>query len=654
MRHLVTESSCLRCHAIQGYKVGESRGGISVVIPLEPILAIAKEQFRDHLRGHAFLWGAGILGILLHERARSRGEREREGLLADVSCREQRFSALFSSVSDALLVLGSGADGTPARVLEANGAAAALMRMPLDAVVGRRLDSFWRSPEASLVQEGLFEGEVQVPSGEWIAVECHARAFLFGGEDSRLWVLRDITRRLEEAKSLMDAKAAAEAMSQAKGQFLAHMSHEIRTPMNAILGYAQLLCRDEGLGARQREQAESIAQSGEHLLDLLNDVLEMSRIEAGRMVLDSVTFDLVHLLDSVESMFRLRCQEKGLDLVFQKAPALPRHVHADQRKIRQVLVNLVGNAVKFTDQGGILVRVDAGSGLSSMCSFLVEVQDTGPGIPEEDVERIFLAFEQTEAGRRKGGTGLGMPISRQFARLLGGNLTVRRRETGGSIFRFTFQAQAGGMMPELPVRPAPDLKGAQGRRVLIVDDIPTNRNILRQMLEPSGMECLEAGDGLEALEILRSQLPDLVLLDVVMPRMDGMELLRHLRECHPGLPVIMVSASVLDEQRIQALEAGALGYLQKPFRDLDLFRLVEQAFSACREDPWAAVRAGLHAQSGAWRTALHEAVEAGDRTAMRRLLDDCGDPELVRALNRLVERFAYDTLLGLLAREEET
>ena len=373
---------------------------------------------------------------------------------------------------------------------------------------------------------------------------------------------------------LEEARQAAEAANQAKSIFLANMSHEIRTPMNAILGYAQILEDDPRLTPDQQRAIQTIEASGSHLLSLINSVLDISKIEAGRQEFIPVGFDLTELVTNLASMFRLGCQQQRLGWNLE-APEGPCWVYGDANKLRQVLINLLGNALKFTDEGevGLVVRAQAEA------RYYFAVYDTGPGIPLERQGEIFEPFEQGEEGREKGGTGLGLAIARRHVELMGGTLELDSAPGQGARFFF--------MVPLSPALP-PDHPAGAGRvlhlkagfavEALIVDDVAQNRAVLSQLLAAIGVEVRQAASGAEALEMARQQLPDLVLSDVRMPVMDGMELMRRLWAEHGRgkLRIAAISASVLAHQRREYLEAGFEAFLDKPFRKEALYDCLRQ------------------------------------------------------------------------------
>jgi len=402
-----------------------------------------------------------------------------------------------------------------------------------------------------------------------------------------------IWHRILLAEDLRHARTAADTANQAKSTFLANMSHEIRTPMNAILGFSQLMQRDPGLTVENRDHLEIINRSGEHLLTLINDILEMSKVEAGRITLNEGPFDLHAVLDDLGMMFRVRTDAKGLQLEVERDDAVPRYIVTDEAKLRQVLINLLGNAVKFTKEGGVALRVSGvrgqGAGDEAVpqtearkpergLELRFEVEDTGAGIPGQELGKLFDAFQQTESGRRaEGGTGLGLAISQAFARLMGGEITVQSQIGAGSVFRFSINVREGevaGVEGQEEPRPVASLAPGQPEfRILAVDDDERNRRLLTEMLGSVGFRTRLAVNGQEALAAFEAWHPHLILMDGAMPVMDGYEATRRIKATERGKQtvVVVVTSRAFEEDRKEALEAGADDFLRKPFKEHDLF-----------------------------------------------------------------------------------
>ena len=478
--------------------------------------------------------------------------------------------------------------------------------------------------------------------------------------------IQDITeqRLAREAESLARERDAAEAANRAKSAFLASMSHEIRTPMNAILGFAQLLLGSAGLSPRQREQAEAIQRGGEHLLGLINDVLEMSKIEAGRVTVTAAETDLHALASDVEATFRLKAREKGLALEVVRAGDLPRHVVTDEKKLRQIVFNLAGNAAKFTAKGGVKVRFHAAPGGEGRALLRVVVEDTGPGIAEEELPRLFQRFEQTRTGREAGGgTGLGLAISRAFARMMGGDVSVASRVGEGSVFTLSLPVTASALPAgsgRVEVRRVAGLPPEETRRrILVVDDVSENRDLLRQMLERVGFEVETANDGEKALARLEAWRPHLVLMDLKMPGMNGLEAMRAIRATEEvaRIPLVAVTASAFDEDRREVESAGGDAFVSKPFREADLLETVGRCLDLryVYEVPagggaFAQPPAGSSSIPAPLREALKAAVLGADLDAIRRLAGEVEaiDAEGAAVVRDLAERFEYERLAAWL------
>jgi signal transduction histidine kinase/CheY-like chemotaxis protein len=385
-------------------------------------------------------------------------------------------------------------------------------------------------------------------------------------------------RRHAEAERT--ARCVAELANRAKSQFLSTMSHELRTPLNAILGYAQLLDTDSGLNERQRRGIQTIRTSGEHLLSLIIDILDLSRIEAQRLELMPTPVELGPFLRSVADVVRVKADEKNLILAFDAAPDLPAVVLVDERRMRQVLLNLLGNAVKFTDSGTVSLCVinEVRQHDHSLVRF--EVRDTGVGIKPEDLPTIFEAFEQVgDVRRREAGTGLGLTITRALVGAMGGDIRVTSEPGRGTQFSFSLRlkhAQTRDCTASTQTRLA-RYEGHR-RRVLVIDDVAHNRSMLADFLATAGFENQSAEDGLQGIEKVRSFMPDLIVMDSVMPVMSGLEATRRLRAdpAHAHLPIIALTANATEEHRQHCLQAGANRCLSKPVRLGELACAIQQ------------------------------------------------------------------------------
>ncbi|MGK7900652.1 MAG: CHASE2 domain-containing protein [Hormoscilla sp.] len=384
------------------------------------------------------------------------------------------------------------------------------------------------------------------------------------------------TVQLKEAKEEAEAaKEAADAANSAKSQFLSSMSHELRTPLNGILGYAQIFQQDRSLDKPQKDGINVIHQCGTHLLELINDILDLSKIEARKMELYPKEIHLPTFLQGVIEMCRIKASQKGISFTYEGDRELPEGIYEDEKRLRQVLINLLGNAIKFTDNGGVTLQIkimhDGGKKESEPSPNLLlrfQVEDTGVGMSPEQVAKIFLPFEQVgETSRRSQGTGLGLAISQQIAEMMGANIQVRSFLGAGTTFWFDLDVPAinTSQATDTDLGIIKEYVGKQ-RKILLVDDNWENKVILRRLLEPIGFIIWEAGNGEEGLEMASKKRPDLIISDMFMPVMDGVEMIRRLRSKaeFKQLPIIASSASAYESDRQKSREAGCDDFLPKP------------------------------------------------------------------------------------------
>jgi len=503
-----------------------------------------------------------------------------------------------------------------------------------------------------------------------------------------------------QRQELEIAKRAAEVASRAKSEFLANMSHELRTPLNAILGFTQLITRDASLSAVQREYLQIISRSGMHLLNLINDVLEFSKIEAGRITLSESAFDLYNLLNDLEEMFRLKATSKRLQLQFERSPDLPQYVKTDEGKLRQVFINLLSNAIKFTQIGGVRLRssveltptevssaqvkgTDLQADLQAIelpaspnrYTLAFEVEDTGPGIQTDEVQQLFMAFGQTETGRKSHeGTGLGLSISREFVHLMGGEITAMNAPHGGALFRFTVQIQtadAAEVKAPLPTQRVIALKPNQPPyRVLVVEDQRTNRQLLVNLLGAVGFEMQAVENGQEAIDLWEAWQPHLIWMDMRMPVMDGYEATRQIKARLGGRScvIIALTASAFEEERAAVLAAGCDDFVRKPFQEhliydkmaehLGVEYLYEDPMRSTVE-PTLATSQALTPQDFAvmppqWIVRLRQAAIQVDADLILQLLDQIPENQsaLAERLAELTRNFCFDEMIDLIQTYE--
>ncbi len=395
----------------------------------------------------------------------------------------------------------------------------------------------------------------------------------------RIIDLEELNNRLSQAKD------EALRANKAKSVFLANMSHELRTPLNAILGFSQLLLKDEKAYPEQREHIDVVNRSGEHLLALINDILEVSKIEAGRIALKKSSFDLYKLLDDLYVDFKLRANEKGITLNLKKATNLCQYINGDEVKVRQILVNLIGNAIKFTDSGSVTFSVTSQKIIvrdheKGNVIVRFKVKDSGCGIPDSDLERIFAPFEQSDAAENsESSTGLGLSISREYAQLMHGAIRVTQNQPSGSTFTFIMHAQLSEKVRTKSVIKDNKVIGVKGENIptiLIVDDNELNCRLLRIILERISIHVRVAENGQKAIDSVNEVMPDLIFMDMRMPVMDGYAATKILRKSHPNLPIIALSASVLDTQIQTMLDTGCSDTLNKPYKEIEILQALNE------------------------------------------------------------------------------
>ncbi len=477
----------------------------------------------------------------------------------------------------------------------------------------------------------------------------------------------DAMRRANARAKL--AREAAEAANRAKSVFLSNMSHELRTPLNAILGFSALMCNDPAITEDQRKTLDIINRSGEHLLSLINDVLDMAKIEAGSVIVKTTSFDLGDMLRDIIDLMQMRAEQKGLSLSVDQSSDFPRVVRADAAKLRQLIINLVANAVKYTERGGVLLRLKRKPAKDPKTVLLVvSVEDTGVGISAEDQARIFDPFIQVGRPTGEQGTGLGLAITRKYVELMGGSIGVESTPGKGSVFRMEIPVglAEGAEVEAMDVNRGKVVGLAPGQaeyRVLIVEDRMENWLLLRRLMEGVGFSVRVAENGEEGVEAFVSWRPHLIWMDVRMPVMDGIEATRRIRQSDGGadVKIVALSASVFKEEIDNVVKAGMDDFVFKPYRPEEIFDCLERNLGvkfAYEETPAAVERepaAFLRPEAFAAlppnvREGLTEALVDLDRERIASYIGHITelDPELGRALSRHADQFSYTPIMQAL------
>jgi PAS domain S-box-containing protein len=590
------------------------------------------------------------------------------------------------------------------QILYANPRAASVLGYSIEELLTRHTTDFYADPEDRTLMLGHlalhkklqnYEIPFRRQDGSELWTSLVVTPLTFAGQQALFTAVQDITEqrtaaqalkeysgRLEEMvqarthelrqsnQQLVEAKNAAEAANQSKTVFLANVSHELRTPLNAILGFTQLLQRSDGVVDEDQEYLEIIYQSGRHLLNLINDVLEMSKIEAGQMVVNKTQVDLHQLLNSLRSMFTSKAESKGLTLMVQYTEDVPQYIFSDERKLTQILINLLNNGLKFTHMGYVALNVTSQQDGESGVRLRFEVRDTGVGISAQEQALLFRPFTQASGGQQaQEGTGLGLSLSQQLVRLLGGEMTLESRVGQGSVFSFTLRVeqiapseQGINLVAEMPqvIGLAPD---QPAYRVLVVEDRRENRLLLTALLGAVGFVVQTAVNGREGVQMAHEWRPHFILMDIRMPILDGYEATRQLKqELDPCPPIVAISAGAFDSERNQALSAGCDDFVPKPFHEEDLWRVLREHLGVqfiyadepiADKDAPAPLSPDMLAElDGEWRAALYQAAVTADQQKMLHLiaLIQADYPTTADHLTHLVRQFATRDLLALLEK----
>jgi PAS domain S-box-containing protein len=613
---------------------------------------------------------------LYHQQLEEKVERE----IAERTIAENKYRTIFDNAVEG--IFQTNADGYYLRVNPALAriygydSPADLLRVQPNAHNQLYVDSQRRQTFQKLFQEQDtitdFQSQIYRKDGSTLWIAEHARVvhdangeiFYYEG------FVEDISARKSAEEALKQAKEAAESANMAKSAFIAHMSHELRTPLNAILGFSQLMLRNNSLATTDQDNLSTIVRSGEHLLSLINQVLDISKIEAGKIIYNPQNFDLYRLLNDLQDIFAFKAQEKGVQFICEQLNDISRYICTDELKLRQVLINLLNNAIKFTDQGGVALKISQKD--DNYGFFLTfSVEDTGNGIATEELEDLFQSFVQTASGKNaQEGTGLGLVISQKFVQVMGGNLQVSSQVNRGTTFSFTIPVHSVDASQVYHLTDsrrilalAPD---QPDYKILVVDDREANRKLLLKLLTPLGFYVSEARDGQEAIAIWQDWQPDLIWMDMRMPILDGYEATRRIKTSPEGKNVVIIAltASVLEGDKELVFGAGCDGFLSKPFREAEIFEMmakylgiqyiyedstVETSLKTSAEND-TLMKESLKQLPILWLDSFRLALQNIDLKAIEYLVNSIeqDDPNLAVLIKKYIDNFQYELLLDLI------
>jgi PAS domain S-box-containing protein len=617
---------------------------------------------------------------LLHEEIWERKQTERA-----LRVSEDKFAKAFHCSPNPSFITRLSDD----QIIEVNESALQFFEYSIPEFMGKTFQQLrlWVDVDApalimtTLQQQGVIrsiEQQVYTHSGQMKTVLFSAELIHLNHQTCILAILNDITQRKKTELELETAKEIAEAANRSKSEFLANMSHELRTPLNAILGFSQLMGQDSSLTIEQSKMLKIINNSGEHLLDLINSILDLSKIEAGHITFDENSFNLYGLLDKIEEMFQFKAISKGLILQFIRDPDVPQYIQTDEGKLRQVLINLLSNAIKYTQAGSVTVKIQPQKPIesNSHCQIFFEVTDTGVGIAQAEIHSIFDAFVQSETGRQfHQGTGLGLSISHQFVQMMGGEITVESVVGKGSIFKFYIQAGLSNAS-EIPAQNPHQIvvKVADNQpdyRILVVDDRWENRQLLLRLLESVGFQVQEAENGAVAVEIWQQWKPHLIWMDMRMPVMNGYEATRQIRSLSltDQTVIIGLTASAFEQDRGAVLAAGCNDFVRKPASASVIFETMAQylgvryiyaeeipqdhnpnsTYFSQKKVDWQ--QNIIQAMSPEWIGQFHQATLIGRDQEMLELIQEIPEDhqDLAQVLTDLTHNFEFDKILEITA-----